>query len=1071
MPASAQSADLLVTKSGPTTASAGDDVAYTVTITNLGSDPAAGAVVSDPIPAGMTFFSAMQNSGPAFSCSTPAQGDPGTVSCSAQTLLPNESATFTFTFHIPPDAAPGTTFTNIATVSSDTFDPNDENNQSPASTTVPELHADLGVAKTGPSSAAANSDVTYTITIANNGPDAAVNAAFSDTLPGAMTFVSFQQDSGPAFSCTLQAGGSGGTIDCSTGSLPFGATATFTLVGHIPSGTPAGTTFTNGVSATTKTSDPNEENNFASTTLTVDSADVSIAKSAPANAVAGATFQYVITVADQGPDPAQDVTFLDALPAGTTFISVVQNNGPASTCSGPAVNSNGTVSCTTPLLLNGQSAQFTITVHVNSSVAAGTVLSNTATVSSSSSTDTNASNNSSNAQTTVIAQFDVGVTKNGPPTIIAGNDITYAIAVTNNGPSDALNVSFTDPTPASTTFVSLVKPAGWSCTTPAAGATGTVSCSVATLAVGATANFTLTLHVASGAGNGTTISNSLNLQPPDSNTFNNQGTSNAVVSRSNDLAITKSGPTTVAAGTNISYTIVASNNGPSDAFQVNLTDSTPANTTFTSIVAPAGWSCTTPAAGTAGAISCSILNFASGAVANFTLNLAVSPSAPNGSTIANTAQINSTYTDPTPGNNQSTSNATVSTGADVSIVKTGPATATAGNIITWSLLVTNNGPADAQNVVVSDSTVTGVTTFAQHSAPAGWLCSPPPPNSIGNFSCTTATLAAGASATISLSFYVNPAAPAGSSVVNTALVSAATADPNNANNSSTSTATVATSADLVAGKLGPATAQAGAPISYSITVTNNGPSNAVNATLSDVLPTGTKFVSITQTSGTPFTCSAPAAGSSGTVSCSNSSFAPSSFANFTLVVTNPASGSTYINTAVASSTTPDPNSGNNSASVSTLLTFGLANVSVTKTVASPNVINGANQTYTITITNAGPANSDNVIATDVISSSETFVSATPSQGTCDSTVKCTMGTIAAGASATITLVTKAGDTVGQATNTVTVTSSSPDPDLTNNTATVSYNVVSPIPALSPLALLFTAIALALGGVVAMKSRG
>ena len=102
--------------------------------------------------------------------------------------------------------------------------------------------------------------------------------------------------------------------------------------------------------------------------------------------------------------------------------------------------------------------------------------------------------------------------------------------------------------------------------------------------------------------------------------------------------------------------------------------------------------------------------------------------------------------------------------------------------------------------------------------------------------------------------------------------------------------------------------------------------------------------------------------------------------------------------------------------------------------------------------------------------SETFVSATPSQGTCDSTVKCTMGTIAPGASATIILVTKTGATVGQATNTVTVTSSSPDPDPTNNTATVSYNVVSPIPALSPFALLLTGLALAIGGVFAMKLR-
>src|SRR5205085_1442598 len=278
------------------------------------------------------------------------------------------------------------------------FDPNDENNSAPAATTVPELHADLGVTKAGPASAAPNSDVTYTITVTNNGPDDAVNAAFSDTLPGTMTFVSIAQSSGATFTCTSPAAGSGGSVDCSIATLPFGGSATFTLVGHIPPGTASGTVFTNGASVSSKTADLNEENNFASTSLVVSSANVSIAKTVSSpTVVAGTPIVYTITLTNGGPDPAQGVTFVDALPAGTTFVSVVQNNGPASTCSGPPANTNGTVSCTTAVLSNGQSAQFAITVHVNSSVAAGTVLSNTATVSSSGSTDPDARNNSANA--------------------------------------------------------------------------------------------------------------------------------------------------------------------------------------------------------------------------------------------------------------------------------------------------------------------------------------------------------------------------------------------------------------------------------------------------------------------------------------------------------------------------------------------------------------------------------------------------------------------------------------------------------------------------------------------------
>src|SRR5207244_6593940 len=85
-----------------------------------------------------------------------------------------------------------------------------------------------------------------------------------------------------------------------------------------------------------------------------------------------------------------------------------------------------------------------------------------------------------------------------------------AIAVTNSGPSDAATVSWSDTNYQTTTFVSLSAPAGWSCTTPAAGGTGTTTCSTASLAAGATANFSLTWHVASSS-NVLTIQNDVTV--------------------------------------------------------------------------------------------------------------------------------------------------------------------------------------------------------------------------------------------------------------------------------------------------------------------------------------------------------------------------------------------------------------------------------------------------------------------------------------------------------------------------------------------------------------------------------
>jgi len=86
---------------------------------------------------------------------------------------------------------------------------------------------------------------------------------------------------------------------------------------------------------------------------------------------------------------------------------------------------------------------------------------------------------------------DLSVTEvDTPDPVIAGNSLTYTIAVNNAGPSNAASVSLSDALPAGTTFVSLSSPGGWICTTPAVGAGGTMSCSNASIALGS-AVFTL----------------------------------------------------------------------------------------------------------------------------------------------------------------------------------------------------------------------------------------------------------------------------------------------------------------------------------------------------------------------------------------------------------------------------------------------------------------------------------------------------------------------------------------------------------------------------------------------------
>lgn len=105
-------------------------------------------------------------------------------------------------------------------------------------------------------------------------------------------------------------------------------------------------------------------------------------------------------------------------------------------------------------------------------------------------------------------------------------------------------------------------------------------------------------------------------------------------------------PTTVVSGSMLSYTMTVTNNGHDGATGLTLTSATPSATTFQSLAAPAGWSCTTPAVGSAGTISCMSASMANGGSAQFVLTVTVACATPNGAAIANTANVTATSLDP-----------------------------------------------------------------------------------------------------------------------------------------------------------------------------------------------------------------------------------------------------------------------------------------------------------------------------------------------------------------------------------------------------------------------------------------
>jgi uncharacterized repeat protein (TIGR01451 family) len=737
------------------------------------------------------------------------------------------------------------------------------------------------------------------------------------------------------------------------------------------------------------------------------------------------------------------------------------------------------------------SAVFTLTVNVSPAVAAGSVLSNTATVTAATG-DPSPANNSATATTTVAALADLSVTKvDTPDPVTAGTNLTYTITITNAGPSNAASASWSDTLPAGTTFVSLPAVAGWSCTTGA-----TVSCSNPSFGLGS-AVFTLTVAVAPGTAAGTVLSNTATVSSAtaDPTPGNNSGTATTTVASSGTLSITNTdAPDPVTAGTDVVYTITVTNNGPSTV-DAGMSEVLLAHVTFQSISAPPGWTCMTPSVGMNGMLSCFNPAFAPGS-AVFTLTERVSADTPAGTVLSDTATAtwNAASQFVT-----ATTTTTVGASADLSVTKTDAFDPTAGGInFNYTITVTNAGPSNAANASLSDTLPAG-TTFVSLSSPAGWSCTTPAVGAGGTVNCTNASLAPGGSAVFTLTVAIAPATVG--TISNTATVSSASTDPNPANNSDTETTLVTSAADMSVTKVDtPDPVLAGANLTYTITVGNGGPSNAPTASFSDTLPAGTTFVSLSSPAG--WSCTTPAVGAGGTVTCTHTSLPPGS-AVFTLTVQVGAAvpnGTVLSNTATVTAAASDLNPGNNTATATTTVTnvAGQSSVSGTK-AASGSFTPGSTVTYTVVLSNAGPGtqqdNPGNEF-TDVLPSSLTLVSATATSGTAVPTVGTNTvtwnGSIPANGSVTITITATLNAGLAPGTTVSNQGSFAYDADgngtneasgVTDNPATAgadstSFVVVAGgpapgptnIPTLDEIGLALLVLLLALGGALTLRKR-
>jgi uncharacterized repeat protein (TIGR01451 family) len=248
---------------------------------------------------------------------------------------------------------------------------------------------DLSVTKTdGQTNAAPGEVITYTIVVSNAGPEAAVDAVVTDTVPAALLGATWTCTASAGSACTASgAGNINDTVD-----LLVGGTATYLLTGTVDPAASGTLVNTVTVALPLGGTDPNPGNNSATDTDTVQpESDVSITKTdAPDPAVPAGPLVYTLTITNAGPSNATGVTVVDTLPAGVTFVSSTPGSP---TC----VVAGQTLTCNLGSLAGSATTTVTINTTVN---AANGILVNTATVSATE-PDPVQANNSTSASTAV----------------------------------------------------------------------------------------------------------------------------------------------------------------------------------------------------------------------------------------------------------------------------------------------------------------------------------------------------------------------------------------------------------------------------------------------------------------------------------------------------------------------------------------------------------------------------------------------------------------------------------------------------------------------------------------------
>jgi len=854
--------DLVLVKfADPNPVEAGGYLTYTLAVTNTGIVSATGVVITDVVPVNTTFVTAtLPHTGP-----VPDPSAGSVISWHLGIMDVDESHVVTMVVQMDSPLPDGTPIVNTAWVTS-----SEGITDTDTVTTPVESSHVLTLTKTAdPDPVQAGGLLTYTLAWEVGGNETALDVTISDTTPASTTFWA----ASPPTTTTPVVGGTG-LVVWSLGSISPTATGVVTMVVRVDSPLVSGTLLYNaaiitdseGITATDEITTPVESWH-----------DLIITKTAePSPVEAGALLTYTIEWQVAGNEPALDVTISDTTPTSTTFWAA----SPPTTTT-PVVGGTGPVVWSLGDQNPPASGVVTMVVLVDSPLLTGTVLYNAAFIS-----DTQGITDTDDITTPVTSWHNLIITKTAIPSpVAAGTLLTYTLAWSVTGNEPALGVTISDTVPQSTTYQTCN--GGLFC----GQASGVVTWYLNTVSPPASGVVTMVVLVDSPLLTDTVLYNAVFISDTQGITDTDEITT--LVRSWHALTVTKQAePSPVAAGALLTYTIEWQVAGNEPALDVTISDTTPTSTTFWDAIPLAD---SDPGVGGTGLVvwflgtqNPPLVGVLTGVV---TMVVRVDSAVLSGTDIYNAVII--TDTQGITGTDDITTPVEALT--DLTVVKTDSHDPVIpGTLLTYTLVVTNNGPSDADNVVVTDtlppevSFVTATTPVTVALPDLAWPLG-------------TMTVGAVRRLTVTVRVYVTTTEV----FTNFVVVDSETPDDNPDDNDDDEPTTPLVPGLEVVKAVAPDEVVPNMPFTYTIRITNTGQVTFDPLVLTDTLPAEFHYVAFSGTPTDPDSTTGNV--STGlTLAWQNlGSLNPGVYIDVSFAVTvTPGITGTYWNVATATGTTP-----------------------------------------------------------------------------------------------------------------------------------------------------------------------